>query len=70
MISFDFSLGEIEFYEIEPNKNRDLILQLLCLEGIPYTMTCKSPKNSYQLDSSLDDDIGNKLLNWGQGICP
>lgn len=65
MISFDLSLGEIEFYEVEPNRNSDLISQLLCLEGIPYTMTCKSPNNSYQLDSSLDDDIRNKLLKAG-----
>lgn len=28
-------------------------------------MTCKSPKNSYQLDSTLDNDIRNKLLKAG-----
>ncbi|MHB1151791.1 MAG: hypothetical protein ACYCWE_05820 [Eubacteriales bacterium] len=65
MISFDFSLGEIEFYEVKQSRDSDLINQLLCLEGIHYTLACKSPKNSYQLDSSLDNDIRNKLMKAG-----
>jgi hypothetical protein len=77
VISFDLFLKGIDFFEIETGRNQELIKQLSGMEGLAFKLTCSSPRNSYQKDSSLDSDIkkylldnGNKLINPNFPQCP
>jgi len=57
MLEFDFYLDEIEFFEIEKDVNQEIINELTILNNLSYRMSCKSNKNTYALDSYLDESI-------------
>ena len=55
--SFDFELKDIEFYTCGFQINQQLASTLIQLEGMQYSLSCKSEKNNYQLSSDFDKKL-------------
>ena len=64
MLKFDLSIGNIEMFPTEfPNES--FRKKIHKLKNSHYSLTCKSPKNSYQLVSDFDEVICNQLISFG-----